>query len=177
MGSPFGPGIDEEFSYELSGQLYGAQLAINNVSTNGFLIGAEAGYSLANISGSPFEGDGPVGISASFDMISTAQVRVGYANEKYAVYLKGGLAAGHSNFELFLWDYETNHFGTVFGAGADMMISDSVSVGVSYDMITFDQTENMSDFIYIEGPDDLVGVGSILDASVQLITARIDYHF
>jgi opacity protein-like surface antigen len=104
----YGKGMKEwrnpSFDYDVQGFLAGGQIGLNQQIGN-WLIGIEVDASWSNIRGSQalFAGGANIGqtltgsASTNIDRILTAAGRLGFAQDRWLVYVKGGAAWAHEN--------------------------------------------------------------------------------
>ena len=207
---------DDDFSgdYQIDseGALLGLQAGANFVMGNGLLLGAEVSGTWAAISGDTSfsvldDGQfGPPGITGvdvdvnnKLNGIGLAQVKLGWANDTFAVYGMGGFALGQFTrtvdvesrnfFAPFQIDgnsdYEDTLSGWTLGAGLDYMVTEGVSVGVSYNYVKFDGFEDTFDIDFscfdcgpYSGSDfDIGDVESSGGLDVHIAKLNLNYHF
>ena len=195
-GGPF----QDDFSVNSKGALLGAHAGANFVSDSGMLLGMEVSGSWADISGEDTFTDGDASVTAeqTIGAIGLAQLKLGFANETAAIYALGGLALGQMETSAGLGGSECvgeepgdcvdldivnindkqTVAGWTIGAGADAMVSENVSIGVTYNYVRFDY-ENSYDV-----NEQLLSVISILgevntdtSVSAHLMKASVSYHF
>ena len=190
----------DNVSLDSNGWLLGAQLGGNFVMDNGLLIGAELSGSYAAISGERNFRDGDVSASAKQDIngIGLAQLKLGWANETFAIYGLGGLALGSVETSgsvglenpdpgpgelnsLNLANFSDSQVvaGWTLGVGADMMVSDRISVGVAYNYVRFDVD---SDFDVGSGILDCAlsvcgNINTNSSIGANIAKATLNYHF
>ena len=133
-------------------------------------------------------------VEQSLDAIGLAQVKLGWANDKVAIYGTGGLAFGRLQTstavsvelatEQTIADFDMDDYvtGWTLGAAAEFMVTDSVSVGVSYNYVDFgsvSSSENVdSDFDYVESVVNVKGnVDAESEPYVHVVKASLYYHF
>jgi outer membrane immunogenic protein len=170
-----------------SGWLAGAQVGYNMQVAPNFVVGVEAEYSWADISGSETTVS-TVPRLLGFTSTSTTKLRdfalgtarIGYATPSYLLYLKGGVAYGESTGSGIATNangtlFETsNHFssrtGAVVGVGAEWMFAPNWSARIEYDHIFFD-----SRLVAISGTVDTSISSS--GNNVDMVRAGVNYHF
>lgn len=204
-GPDFGPvagpdSFEGDFSLNSKGALLGAHAGANFVSDSGLLLGMEVSGSWTDISGEETFDDGDATVSAeqSIGAIGLAQLKLGFASENTAIYALGGMALGQVNTtaslgtggcigpcldeDEFINLVDINDKQTVtgwtIGAGADAMVSDNVSIGVTYNYVRFeyengyDVDEDFLTFIQVLGE-----VNTDTSVSAHLVKASVSYHF
>jgi outer membrane immunogenic protein len=148
-----------EFDYIAKGPLGGIQLGINQQIGN-WLIGIEADVSWADVKGSqgymrfgPAEGFQITSAASSkIDMVTTIAGRLGFAADRWLVYIKAGAAWAHEKHtfnetqELFgqfasvattTRNGVETRFGPMFGIGAEYAFAGSWSAKVEYNHLDF----------------------------------------
>jgi outer membrane immunogenic protein len=161
------------FDSDQDGWLFGGQLGYNWVGSSGLLIGGEISGSWANIKGSYYA----PGISAetTWDAIGIAQAKLGWANDRIALYVSGGGALGHSDTSfstpIGYMKFDDTHGGWTVGAGADVMVWKDVSLGLSYNYIDFGSSSGYG--MGIRG----TSFNYNADSDMHLIKLNLNYHF
>eukprot|EP01037_Dinobryon_pediforme_P021016 gene21016-21773_t len=134
-----------------SGALVGIQLGGNYVFGSGLLLGAELSGTVANANTSSTSGPFvvtphfPIGsIQTAVDRMGLGDLKLGWATNNWALYGTAGYALVHAKqlaiatpgiiVEPFTnpGPVGTPHSGWALGAGADVMVSRTVSIGLSY---------------------------------------------
>lgn len=110
-----------------------------------FVLGGEAEYTRLDIN---FEGF-PIDVEDSY----AAKVRLGYAFDRL-------LLSGHAGATYITTNIGLEDWGWVAGAGADYLLSDNLSAGVSWDHMQFDKFD-----------------GTLIDGQINLVKARVGYKF
>ena len=192
--------FDSDFSMSSKGALLGAHAGANFVSDSGLLLGMEVSGSWADISGEDtfIDGDASVTAEQTIGAIGLAQLKLGFANETAAIYALGGLALGQMDTSARLGGSECvgpdaedcvslglvnisdkqTVAGWTIGAGADAMVSENVSIGVTYNYVRFDYensydvNEQLLSLINILGE-----VNTDTSVSAHLMRASVSYHF
>jgi outer membrane immunogenic protein len=110
--------LDQSFAYKVKGFLGGGQIGVNQQIGN-WVIGLEADASWANIKGDQVVAVGPFGgataslaASSRIDRLATLTGRLGFAQDRWLVYLKGGAAWAHETH-----DFRLNVTQVIPGAG------------------------------------------------------------
>ena len=187
---PSGSGsFDGSTDLSSQGALLGAQLGANFVMGNGFLLGAEISGSWTAISNDESfdDGDVSIDIEQNISALGLAQAKLGYAHESFAFYVMGGLALGKSEIEANLSslgfdvaDVSQDEMltGWTLGAGADFMVTENVSVGISYNYVDFGTVSDSQD---ISRSDSFYWVFGELDTdtsiNMHVAKATLNYHF
>ena len=170
-------------SGDLSGYLGGVQAGANFVMGGGFLIGAEASFSLAALSSTlnSTEADWDVDLNrrqhAEFDLqmrdelsnVGLFEAKLGYAHDAFAFYVKGGLAMGQLNSDLNMRGDDGCEFPC---PESDFTLKDSVdswrtgwTVGAGLDVMVVEQTSVGFSYNYIDyGSMHEASVGEAVDA-------------
>jgi outer membrane immunogenic protein len=193
-------------SGDLNGYLGGVQAGANFVMGNGFLLGAEASFSLAAISSklNSNEDDWDIGDGdgdENFDLVmedklenvGMAEVKLGYALDKFAFYIKGGMALGELTSDLnmvgespddedFTLENSVSSWrtGWTVGAGMDVMVANNTSVGLSYNYIDYGSEHEASVGAAVDS-DNEDGLAGIVEQDIELqqhmVKANLNYHF
>ena len=152
------------------------------------------------ISGEDTFTDGEASVTAeqTIGAIGLAQLKLGFANETAAIYALGGLALGQMetsaglggsgcfgeepgdcvDLDIVNINDKQTVAGWTIGAGADAMVSENVSIGVTYNYVRFDYensydvNEQLLSFINILGE-----VNTDTSVSAHLMRASVSYHF
>jgi outer membrane immunogenic protein len=176
--------VGTNFDIDGSGIIGGGQAGFN-YQTGSWVIGVEGSVSGADLDGSNRSPFFPTSDSYStdIDLLTTVTGRIGYAQDKWLAYAKGGWAG--ANVELTLFDHGTPVHasssdwanGWTVGGGAEYAICKSLSLGVEYDYARLDK-----DRWKISCPTCPSGVGGGVpvvdgDIEVQSVTARLNYRF
>lgn len=184
-------------SADLQGAMLGAQFGANYVMDNGLLLGAEVSGSWTSLSGDSHITDGDVSASASSDVtgLGLGQLKLGWANDTFAIYGMGGVALGNAKIKANLALDNPNPEGAEFGlaklsddqmvtgwtlgVGADYMLGHNVSLGVAYNYVSFGSVD--SDFNVDKTYYSIFNVGGNVKTStsldVQVVRATLNYHF
>lgn len=179
---------DAALDYDQDGGFIGVELGANWVTESGFMFGASVSGAWANLNGEDFyEGDGPFGAEyqRTIDAIALAEGKIGFVLANHiALYASGGLALAHHETDVFVgsiagygldsWDDMST--GWTVGAGADMMVSDHISVGLKYNYVDFGGVRNGSvNNLNDSGYPYLIETNTSMD--MHLINANVKYHF
>lgn len=175
-------------SGDLSGYLGGVQAGANFVMGGGFLIGAEASFSLAAISSTlnsteaDWDLDQDSDQDAEFDLqmrdelsnVGLFEAKLGYAHDAFAFYVKGGLAMGQLNSDLNMrGDDGCDKLRTPDNCSdSDFTLKDSIdswrtgwTVGAGLDVMVAEQTSVGFSYNYIDyGSMHEASVGEAVDA-------------
>jgi len=176
--------VGTNFDIDASGVLGGGQAGFN-YQTGAWVIrieGSVAGADLDESRKSPFFPTSDT-YTAEVNWLTTATGRIGYAQDKWLAYVKGGWAG--ADVELTLFDHGTPvrasssdwANGWTVGGGAEYAFCKSFSLGVEYDYADLDK-----DHWKISCPTCPSGVGGGVpvvhgDVKVQSVTARLNYRF
>jgi outer membrane immunogenic protein len=112
--------------YDLDGWVLGGQIGYNWQVDN-IVFGLEADLSVATLTGE----DDAVPASRDINWLASARGRVGYAIDSVLLYGTAGLAVANST-GTFLFDDTQTHVGWTAGIGAEVMVSDNVSLKAEY---------------------------------------------
>jgi outer membrane immunogenic protein len=176
--------VGTNFDLDADGVLGGGQLGFNYQS-GAWVFGIEGSLAGAGIDGSrpsPFfpELDR---YSTEIDWLTAVTGRVGYAQDRWLVYAKGGWAA--ADVELDLFDHDTPLHarsstwadGWTVGGGLEYALCRSFSLGVEYDYAELD-TDRWT--LHCPAcPSGLGGRVPVVDGDIKLqsVTARLNYRF
>jgi outer membrane immunogenic protein len=168
-------GYTEDFEFDQRGWLLGAQggytLAFGD-SQFAFLLGGEVDAALADISGR-LEHEGEIGLSgkATWNYLATGTVQAGVGFDMFKVYVEGGVAIGGLDFQGdFGCNFSDPQTGFVAGIGAAAMVLENVSLGVEYNHIWFQDSENHCAFG--DGASEIHTA-----AEMDVIKASANVHF
>jgi outer membrane immunogenic protein len=145
----------------VSGPMIGANVGVN-MQLDSIMLGAEGDLAWAGIDGSEAcDDDTFFTCGRSITWLSTIRGRAGVALDKVLIYATGGLAIGgvHATTEPTPansdGEYSDTFLGWTLGAGAEMKVTDTISVRAEYaytDLGTYGLPEGT---IYSAGPDDV----------------------
>jgi outer membrane immunogenic protein len=125
------------WDYNLSGGLLGAQAGFNYELTNNFVVGVQVDADFANINGSDATqvfGGGP----GTYNWLGTATAKLGYATDKFLVYVDGGYAIAGFNFSGSTGcSFNQADSGFVAGVGGSYKMTDNISVDLNYNHVWF----------------------------------------
>ncbi|MEJ6782627.1 outer membrane protein [Aminobacter sp. Piv2-1] len=110
-----------------------------------FVLGGEAEYMRLDIN---FEGF-PIDVEDAY----AAKARIGFAFDRL-------LLSGHAGATYITTNIGLEDWGWVAGAGADYLLSDNLTAGVSWDHMQFDRFD-----------------GTQIDGQIDLVKARVDFRF
>ncbi len=176
--------VGTNFGLDGSGVIGGGQLGFNYQS-GAWVFGVEGSVAGAGIDGSRLSPFFPTAdrYSTEIDWVTTVTGRLGYAQDRWLIYAKGGWEG--ADVELTLFDFAdviparaTNWAnGFTLGGGAEYAICKNVSLGVEYDYADLD-----SDSEKTRCPNCPPGVGGgvpVVDGDIRLhsVTARLNYRF
>ena len=187
-GEP-GPLGEVVTSHDLDGFLGGAQLGVNWQRGN-FVFGAEADFSLSDLSGSSartVEGEkpGPREWSTDFNWLATVGPRAGYAADRTLFYVEGGLAIANADYYHLgarggqpPGDGDPREFsdtdtraGWFVGVGVEHAFTNAWSARVEYNYMDFG-----GDSVSLYGNPPAPAVFDI-DQAIQVVKFSINYHF
>ena len=176
-----------------TGPVIGAQMGANFLLGRGLLLGAEISGSWGAISGDTNFDDGDVGIDVeqSINALGLAQAKLGWAHDRFAIYGLGGLAMAQVDtsahlgvtdgapFDLGGFDDQQTMTGWTLGAGADFMVTEDVSLGLTYNYVDLgDQESSFSvneEFLSIYNIYGEVDVNTSIN--LHLVKASLNYNF
>lgn len=125
--------VDWEFSgggggdsYDIDGWVLGGQLGYNWQVDN-LVFGLEADLSVATISG-----EYAAFSTRDISWLASARGRVGFAIDSVLLYGTAGLAVANSTGTLLILSDTATHIGWTVGVGAEVMVSDDVSLKAEY---------------------------------------------
>ena len=194
--SPIGGGnFKGNTSVNSHGGVLGAQFGANYVMDNGLLLGAEINGDWSSLSGDSNFTNGDVSAKVSSDItgLGIGEVKLGWANDTFAIYGLGGFALGNAklngnlrtniinadNINVGNFSDDQMVTGWTLGVGADYMLGHNVSIGLAYNYIGFgsyDSNFNVDRTAYtILNIDGQVKTSTSLD--VQVVRATLNYHF
>jgi outer membrane immunogenic protein len=192
--------INFEFDYAAKGPLGGIQLGINQQIGN-WLIGIEGDFSWADIKGSQgYVRFGPVdglritsAASSKIDMVTTVAGRLGFAADRWLVYIKAGAAWAHEKHtfnetqELFgrsasvgttAVNGAETRFGPMFGVGAEYAFVASWSAKLEYNYLDFRTgSVNLIGSRAASGFVDPFVTTTGLPQAIHLVKLGVNYRF
>jgi outer membrane immunogenic protein len=176
-------------SFPMQGALLGGKVGLDAEVSNNVVIGLVGDVSWTNINGKLCI-EGGVGscdgspddsyLNANIDWLGTARGRLGFASGNTLFYGTGGLAFGNVNTNVTNIEggndptrYDSNmHVGWTIGAGAEMKLSEKMSVGAEYLYVDLGSKEYK--YLSPDGGADVIGVGSV---TANIVRASLNYHF
>ncbi len=125
---------DAELDTDLSGFLGGVQAGWNHQLNDSIVIGLEGDFAIASIDGDNDVGGGTV--TTDIDWLSSFRARLGVTRNNWLLFVTGGAAIAGTSVSYkdgmqSLSDSATQ-LGWTAGGGAEMMISDSLSLKAEY---------------------------------------------
>lgn len=196
-------GISPSLSTDLDGYVAGGQVGLQRQFGN-IVLGIEGTLSATDLSGSasadwglsifntPFL-EGTQSLNVDMDDLYTVTGRVGFAQDRWLAYLKGGYASAdvavHSAFAgniLGLVQFgaagssEKRHDGWIIGGGVEHLIHPNLTLGVEYNYIDLGSRTHT-----VDSPLVVSGVGAI-DAShkvkidpdeIHTVALRLNFKF
>lgn len=147
-------------SYDLDGDMYGA-FAGYNIQRGSFVYGLEAAYLAGSIG---YEDTFRITSGAEFTSFMDLKARAGFAAGNALIY---GFAGGTAS-KLHVYDSKRDEsftpMGWNYGAGIDLLVTDSIFLGVEYIIRDFS--------------DDLEAFeGWTMDATVKAVQLRVGMNF
>jgi outer membrane immunogenic protein len=160
------------WDYDLSGGLVGAQAGFNYQLDNNLVLGVEVSGDVANITGSDASQVPLGGGAGTYNMLTTATAKLGYATDKFMVYVDGGYALANFNFNGSAGcGFSQTNGGLTAGVGASMKVSDNVSVDLNYHHVWFqDAAANCTVF-------GVLPVSISDAASADVVKLGVNYRF
>lgn len=119
-------GTDDGDEYDVDGWVLGGQIGYNWQVDN-IVFGLEADLSVSTISG-----DYETFATRDINWVASARGRIGYAIDSVLLYGTAGLAVANSTGTLFILNDTQTHVGWTAGIGAEVMVSDNVSLKAEY---------------------------------------------
>lgn len=193
---------DSTFNYDVKGFLGGGQVGVNQQIGN-WVIGLEVDASWANIKGEQsFTIGGPAfgitqigSVSTKIDRIVTGSFRLGFAQDRWLVYLKGGAAWAHEehtfnaagSFGAVGGPITTqaasgagtdNRYGAMLGIGSEVAIGGNWSFKSEYNYIRFEpRTSQIVGTLSINGVAQPFAVDAEIRQSLHLAKFGVNYRF
>jgi len=140
--------VDADDIIDLSGTTAGLSVGWN-IDTGSWVFGVEGDYSTSTFGGAAtineFGTDNDITVSGS--TVVSARARVGYkAGDDTLIYATGGIVQNTLDMN---WiengqedDFANTYQGITYGVGIEQMITSKVSIGVEYQMTTYDAINN-----------------------------------
>jgi outer membrane immunogenic protein len=143
-----GYGYGFPFDYDQKGWILGGQAGYNHfLGGSNFMIGAEVSASLSGITGNLDLGEfgAFLGLNGVGDWtyLGTATGKLGFALNKLMVYGEVGLGLGGFRYNSQLCNFESNHQGLVYGAGAEVALNANNSLFVEWNHFAFNEKTAM----------------------------------
>ncbi|HEY8596574.1 MAG TPA: outer membrane beta-barrel protein [Devosiaceae bacterium] len=181
-------------SFTMDGALAGGQVGVNMSMGNGLVLGAVGDLSWTDIKGSlcieggiPGTCSGSSGdsyLNANMDWLGTARGILGFANGNYMVYGTAGAAWAGVTGTVSNIDGSSDptrsdsktYMGFAVGAGAQMMVTDNMSIGAEYLYVDLGK-QNYSwptPTPTVSGNYDISGSGSL---TANIIRASVLFHY
>lgn len=196
-GSGMGDWTNPPFDFDMKGFLGGGQIGVNQQIGN-WVIGIEGEASWADIRGSQslvFGGGISSGAAGStIDRLATVTGRLGFAADRWLIYLKGGAAWAHetraSNLSLLVPPFRRstiieiagsageNLFGPMLGFGAEYAFSQNWSAKLEYNYLAFGPKSML-----LAGAQTVGGVTTTVMANTEikqvehLVKLGVNYRF
>jgi len=148
-------------SEDLSGWLGGVQAGYN-VQFDNVVVGVEADLAWADVSVE--DEDGFIGDDVSANWIGTVRGRLGFAAENFLIYGTAGVAFAGIDYDDEDLDSDT-FVGWVAGVGAEVKVTDSISLKGEYLYHSFNDQDIYEDSDYEA------------DANVQTVKVGLNFHF
>jgi outer membrane immunogenic protein len=131
----------------INGFLGGAQVGVN-YQLGSWVLGAEAQFSWSNLEGKDnCIAASPVALlncHTTVNWLGTAAARLGFAFDRTMVFVKGGGAWVHDNYEMTFFaaplrtvQVDDTRYGWMFGAGVEHAFTGNWSAKVEYDYLDF----------------------------------------
>ncbi|MFN4140536.1 outer membrane protein [Aestuariivirga sp.] len=150
--------LDSPADDEATGMMGGVTIGYN-YQLDSVVLGVEADYSIASLSGDiggcqcgDFDSDWP--LQLEMDAFATVRGRLGYAIGDFMIFGAGGLA--YASTELSIPDedgaeYDYESYGWTLGAGLEYKATENMSIKAEYLYANFDEDFNLDD---VEDGDD-----------------------
>jgi outer membrane immunogenic protein len=169
FGVPFAGPLANVTDFDLDGGLGGVQAGFQTQSGN-FVWGVEADASLTDISGD----DGFV--TTEINWLATLRGRIGYAFDNFLIYATAGGAAGETESGLTFGVDPTDeeiHFGWTAGAGAEVLVTENISLKAEYLYVDLGDETYTAD-LFIPG---FLGVQGDVDLTTHIGRVGLNYRF
>jgi outer membrane immunogenic protein len=143
-----------------------------------FVVGVEASLSGTSLSDTANSAVPGITFSTDINWLSTITGRVGYASDRWLIYVKGGWASAgmtlKGNNPGAPDSFSKNHTadGWVIGTGAEYRLTHNVSLGLEYSFIDLGK-DNVFGTTAAALPYVITGV----DTQIQSVTARLNFRF
>ena len=126
------------WDYNLTGGMIGAQAGFNYALTDNFVVGVEVSGDAANITGNDQTAANIGGGNGTYNWLAMATAKVGYATDKFMVYVDGGYSLANFNFNGSLGcNFSETDSGPTVGVGAAVKLTDNVSADLSYNHVWY----------------------------------------
>jgi opacity protein-like surface antigen len=193
---------DATFDYDVKGFLGGGQLGVNQQIGN-WVVGAEIDASWANIKGdqtftvggAAFGFTQTASVSTKVDRLVTAGLRLGFAQDRWLVYLKGGAAWAHENhsFDAALISAPPggpittqtlsasageNRYGAMLGIGSEVALWGNWSLKSEYNYIRFEpRVVRLAGTLSVNGAAQPITFSAGIAQNIHLAKLGVNYRF
>jgi opacity protein-like surface antigen len=193
---------DATFDYDVKGFLGGGQIGVNQQIGN-WVIGAEIDASWANIKGDQaFTIGGPLfgftqsaAVSTTIDRIVTAGLRLGFAQDRWLVYVKGGAAWAHEDHsfnasvtvappggpittQTASVAGSENRYGAMLGIGSEVALWGNWSFKSEYNYIRFEpRVVPLVGSASVNGVAQPFALGAEISQNIHLAKFGVNYRF
>jgi outer membrane immunogenic protein len=168
-------------SNNISGFIGGGQIGCNYQFAKNWVIGLEGDISAADIEGKSTAGDflgDPLTFSARTNWIGSVAGRLGYASDRWLVYVKGGPAWADDKYQLtsntYLGTYDASEWrsGWTLGGGLEWAFADNWSAKLEYDYYDFGNR-----VLQFDSEAGYTPSGESVKQQIQVLKVGVDYHF
>jgi outer membrane immunogenic protein len=158
-GANIGMGFGEAGPNNTQGYMAGLQAGFN-FTADKLLLGVEADVMLTGINAKSYT------YTFTQKWLGSGRLRLGYQLNSILLYGTGGVAASTMNFSNFGLSESTNLVGWVAGAGAEMFVTQNISVRGEYLYYSLGQAQ----FVTLKGP-------VLATTTTNLVRAGVNYKF
>ena len=158
-GANIGVGFGEAGPNNTQGFMAGVQAGFN-FTADKLLLGVEADVMLTGINAKSYT------YTFTQKWLGSGRLRLGYQLNSILIYGTGGIAGSTMNFSNFGLSESTNLVGWVAGAGAEMFLTQNISVRGEYLYYSLGQAE----FVTLKGP-------VLATTTTNLVRAGVNYKF
>lgn len=162
VGYGFGESGVWDTDYDISGGVVGGvHVGFNYQTGSGIILGVEAAYSIGS---RQLDYDDDQNYDYSISPIFDLKARVGYALDSFMIYGFGGFSSMPFNHG---YNTEYQNYGFNLGLGAEMMVTDNISLGAEY---IYRKTTDSYDY-------DRPSYNAGTDTTLNEFVLRASYHF
>jgi outer membrane immunogenic protein len=179
-GAEFAP-TGEEVSAKTKGWLAGLQTGCNYQFARNWVVGIDADFSWAHITGSAndpfFNSKNDISFNAKTDYLASVAGRLGYTWDRWMLYGKGGAAWAHDKYNMtstgvdnFSGSATETRTGWIAGAGVEWAFQQNWSAKLEYDHYGLGQRS-------VSLTDGVSSIDADVKQRIDVVKVGINYRF